>query len=100
ERRTAAGIGRRSAQEKLTALLAERHAAEEELADAAGKREAAIKALYRLQGATERIAIRQEGAQSLLAGLRGDLGEAEAASSEVTDESTVGLERTTADATA
>jgi hypothetical protein len=34
------------AQEKLQALLAERHAAEEELADAAGRREAAIKALY------------------------------------------------------
>ena len=100
ERKTAAGIGRRSAQEKLTALLAERHAAEEELADAAGKREAAIKALYRLQGATERITIRQEGAQSLLAGLRGDLGEAEAAASEVTDESTRELERTTAEATA
>ncbi len=100
ERKTAAGIGRRSAQEKLTALLAERHAAEEELADAAGKREAAIKALYRLQGATERITIRQEGAQSLLAGLRGDLGEAEAAASEVTDESARELERTTADATA
>ena len=100
ERKTAAGIGRRSAQEKLTALLADRHAAEEELADAAGKREAAIKALYRLQGATERITIRQEGAQSLLAGLRGDLGEAEAAASEVTDESARELERTTADATA
>ena len=100
ERKTAAAIGRRSAQEKLTALLAERHAAEEELADAAGKREAAIKALYRLQGATERIALRQEGAQSLLAGLRGELGEAEAAASEVTDESTRELERATADATA
>src|SRR5688572_26937264 len=49
ERRTAAGIGRRSAHEKLQALLAARQAAEDELADAAGKREAAIKALYRLQ---------------------------------------------------
>jgi chromosome segregation protein len=100
ERRTAAGIGRRSAQEKLTALLAERHAAEEELADAAGKREAAIKALYRLQSATERIALRQEGAHTLLAGLRGELGEAEAAASEVTDETTRELERATAEATA
>ncbi len=100
ERRTAAGLGRRSAQEKLSALLAERHAAEEELADAAGKREAAIKALYRLQSATERIALRQEGAQSLLAGLRGELGEAEAAASEVTDETTRELERATAEATA
>ena len=93
ERKTAAGIGRRSAQERLQALLAERHAAEEELADAAGRREAAIKALYRLQGATERIALRQEGAQSLLGRLRGELGEAEAAASEATDESTPELER-------
>jgi chromosome segregation protein len=100
ERKTAAALGRRSAQEKLTALLAERHAAEEELADAAGRRETAIKALYRLQGATERIALRQEGAQGLLSGLRGELGEAEAAASAVTDESTRELERATADATA
>ncbi len=100
ERKTAAGLARRGAQEKLTALLAERHAAEEELADAAGKREAAIKALYRLQGATERIAIRQEGAQALLAGVKGDLGEAEAAASEVTDASTRELERASAEATA
>ena len=100
ERKTAAGLGRRSAQEKLTALLAERHAAEEELADAAGKREAAIKALYRLQSATERLALRQEGSQALLGGLRGELGEAETAASEVTDESTRELERATAEATA
>ena len=63
-------LGPPSAQEKLTALLAERHAAEEELADAAGRREAAIKALYRLQGATERIALRQEGAQACSPALR------------------------------
>ena len=100
ERKTAAALGRRSAQEKLTALLGERHAAEEELADAAGRRETSIKALYRLQGATERIALRQEGAQGLLSGLRGDLGEAEAAANEVTDESTRELEQATADATA
>ena len=68
ERKTAAGIGRRSAQERLQALLADRQAAEEELADAAGRREAAIKALYRLQGATERIALRQEGAPSCWSG--------------------------------
>ena len=78
ERKTAAGIGRRGAQEKLQALLTERQAAEDELADAAGKREAAIKALYRLQSATERIALRQEGAQELLERLRADLGDAEA----------------------
>jgi chromosome segregation protein len=100
ERKTAAALGRRRAQEQLTALLAERHAAEEELADAAGSREAAVKALYRLQSATERIALRREGAQALLAGLRGDLGEAEAATNEITDSSTRELERNTVDATA
>ena len=100
ERKTAAGLARRSAQEKLTALLAARHAAEEELADAAGGREAAIKALYRLQAATERIALRQEGSQALVAGLRRDLGEAEAAASDITDGSARELERASAEATA
>ncbi len=100
ERKTAAGIARRSAQEKLQALLAERHAAEEELADAAGRREAAIKALYRLQAATERIALRQEGSNGLLARLRADLEDAEAAATERTDDSALELERTVAQATA
>ena len=100
ERKTAAALARRAAQEKLTALLAERHAAEEELADAAGKRELAVKALYRLQGASERVALRQEGAQTLLARLRGDLGEAEAAAQEATDETARELERAAAEATA
>ncbi|MEO5575543.1 MAG: AAA family ATPase [Gaiellaceae bacterium] len=100
ERKTAAGLARRRAQEKLTALLADRQGAEEELADTAGRRESAIKALYRLQGAAERIALRQEGTQTLLAGLRGDLGEAEASASEATDESTRELQRVAAEATA
>jgi chromosome segregation protein len=100
ERKTAAALARRSAQEKLQALLAERHAAEEELADAAGRREAAIKALYRLQGAAERIALRQEGAEGLLVRLRADLGEAEEAATERTDEAALELERAVAEATA
>ncbi|MDX6398721.1 MAG: chromosome segregation protein, partial [Gaiellaceae bacterium] len=100
ERKTAAGLGRRSAQERLQALLAERQAAEEELADAAGRRESAIKALYRLQGAGERIALRQEGAQSLIERLRADLGEAEAALDEKTDESLRELEQAAAAAAA
>ena len=100
ERKTAAGLRRRRAQEQLTALLAERHAAEEELADAAGSREAAVKALYRLQGATERIALRREGAQALVASLRGALGEAEAAAREITDATTRELEQAAAEATA
>ena len=99
ERKTAAGIARRSAQEKLAGLLAERQAAEEELADAAGRREAAIKALYRLQGASERIALRQEGAQALLARLRTDLGEVDAAAAAPDDDSAE-LDRAVAEATA
>ena len=73
ERKTAAGIGRRGAHERLQALLTERQAAEDELADTAGRRESAIKALYRLQSATERLALRQEGANTLLARLRADV---------------------------
>jgi chromosome segregation protein len=76
ERKAAAALARRGTQEKLTALLAERQAAEEELADAAGRRELAVKALYRLQGATERIAIRREGADALLGGARTALAQA------------------------
>ena len=53
-----------------------------------------------MQGATERIALRQEGAESLLAGLRDDLGEAESAARDVTSESMRGLEQAAADATA
>ena len=100
ERKTAAVIGRRSAQEKLQALLTERQAAEEELADAAGRREVAIKALYRLQGATERIVLRQEGTHELLQRLRADVGDAEAAATAPTDPSTVALEQAAAEATA
>ena len=73
ERKTAAAIARRSAQSRLQALLEERRAAEEELADAAGRRESSVKALYRLQGASERVALRQEGATALLARLREEL---------------------------
>ena len=89
ERKAAAGIGRRGAHERLQTLLTERQAAEDELADAAGRREAAIKGLYRLQGATERIALRQESTQELLGRLRADLGDVEAAATGHTDASTL-----------
>ncbi len=55
---------------KLEALLAERHRAEEELADAAGKREAATAALYRLKSAGERLELRRESASALVESLR------------------------------
>ncbi len=100
ERRTAAGIARTRTQAGLQGLLEERHAAEEELEDAAGRREASVKALYRLQGATERIALRREGAGALLARLRGDLGAAEAAAAAPADGRLQELERAALEATA
>jgi chromosome segregation protein len=70
ERRTAADHARRRSESKLEDLLAERNRAEEELADAAGRREGATAALYRLRSAGERVALRHESASALLASLR------------------------------
>ncbi|MBM3678787.1 MAG: hypothetical protein FJW96_13060, partial [Actinobacteria bacterium] len=70
DRRQAALLARRSAQEKLGDLLQERETAEEELSDAAGRREAAVSALYRLQGAAERLALRREAAGAVESRLR------------------------------
>jgi chromosome segregation protein len=70
ERRTAAGLARRRADERLEALLADRQRAEEELADAAGGREAATATLYRLRSAAERLALRRESAETLVERLR------------------------------
>ena len=72
-RRAAATLGKRAAEEKLEAVLTERGRAEEELADAAGGREQALQALYRLRSAAERVAMRRESAQSLVARMRGEL---------------------------
>jgi chromosome segregation protein len=73
ERRAAASLARRAADERLEALLAERGKAEEELADAAGRREEATAALYRVRSAAERLALRREAAEALAARLRGVL---------------------------
>jgi chromosome segregation protein len=73
ERRAAATLARHAADERLEALLAERGKAEEELADAAGRREQATAALYRLRSAAERIGLRREAAQELVGRLRGEL---------------------------
>ena len=70
ERRTAADHARRRSDAKLDDLLHERRRAEEELADAAGRREAATAALYRLRSAAERVALRRESVVALLASLR------------------------------
>jgi chromosome segregation protein len=100
DRRQAAALARRSAQERLSALLAEREQAEEELSDAAGRREAALGAQYRLQGARERLAIRRESAAGLEARLREDLAEVERARQERSDGAVRALEEVAAGAAA
>ena len=67
------------AEEALEALRGERSTVEAELADVAGGREGANKALYRLGGVRERIALRSEAAAALREALRVELAEAEAA---------------------
>jgi chromosome segregation protein len=69
-RRTSAASGRCGVEERLEALLAERGRAEEELADAAGAREQALQALYRLRSAAERIEMRRESAEARVHRLR------------------------------
>jgi len=73
ERRDAAALARRGAQSRLEALLADRARAEDELSDAAGRREAAVAALYRLQGGRERLALRSESAAALRERLTAEL---------------------------
>jgi chromosome segregation ATPase len=69
ERRAATDHARRRSDSKLEDLLAERHRAEEELADAAGRRESATAALYRLRSAAERVSLRCESAVGLVQSL-------------------------------
>jgi chromosome segregation protein len=72
DRRAAAALARRRVGERLEALLAERNRAEEELTDAAGRREEATAALYRLRSAAERVGLRRENAEALLQEVRAD----------------------------
>ena len=72
-RRDAAALARRGAQSRLEGLLADRTRAEDELSDAAGRREAAVAALYRLQGGIERLGLRGEAAAALLERFRSEV---------------------------
>ena len=65
-RRDSAALVRRGVQGRLEGLLADRGRAEDELSDAAGRREGALAALYRLRGGTERLALRAESIATLL----------------------------------
>jgi chromosome segregation protein len=93
ERRAAAALARRGAAERLDALLAERQAAEEELGDAAGRREAALGSLYRLRSARERLDVRRESAEALLARTRAELDELERAAAAQDDSVLATLEQ-------
>ena len=73
ERRDAAALARRGAQSRLEGLLGDRTRAEDELSDAAGRRETAVAALYRLQGGSERLAMRAESATQLRERLEAEL---------------------------
>jgi chromosome segregation protein len=73
ERRGGAVSARAEVESRLEALLAERGKAEEELADAAGAREQALQALYRLRSAAERLELRRESAEAQLGRLRDEL---------------------------
>ena len=72
QRRDAAAFTRRGAQGRLEGLLADRARAEDELSDAAGRREAAVAARYRLQGGSERLELRAESATALLERFRSE----------------------------
>src|SRR5438128_9814321 len=82
ERRTAAGLARRRSDERLEALLVERRTSEDELEDAAGRREAATAALYRMRSGAERLAVRSEAIGRLVEPLRRDADESERAAAE------------------
>jgi len=97
DRRAAAAIGKRGAEERLDSVLAERGRAEEELADAAGRREQGMQALYRLRSAAERLAIRRESASGLLEQTRSELAAVSSDSGEPGLE-TAELERAALDA--
>ena len=100
ERRSAAALARRTTQERLSAVLSDREAAEIELSDAAGAREGALGALYRLQGAGERLAVRSEALEGLAARLGEDLAEAERALVSRSDETVRALEEASRQAAA
>ena len=72
ERREAATLARNRTGKELEALLGERDRVEGELVGAAGGREEATAALYRLKSAAERLEHRRESAQALAARLRAD----------------------------
>ncbi len=66
-RRAQAAISRKALEAQLEALLVNRSSVEEELTDAAGAREGATAALYRLRADSERLELRRETLGALAA---------------------------------
>jgi chromosome segregation protein len=97
-RRDDAALARRGAQSRLETLLADRARAEDELSDAAGRREAALAAQYRLQGGSDRLSLRGESAAALRDRLEAEL--AALVPSETGTVDVAGLERTAAETAA
>jgi chromosome segregation protein len=95
-RRDSAALVRRGVQGRLEGLLSDRARAEDELSDAAGQREGALSALYRLQGGAERLALRGESATALDERLRAE--RAGLPTSEPGGREVAGLERAANDA--
>ncbi len=69
-RRASTGGAKKAVEARLEGVLAERGQAEEQLADAAGGREQALQALYRLRSAVERLDLRRESAAARVGRLR------------------------------
>jgi chromosome segregation protein len=72
ERKEGATLARNRTAKELEGLLVERDRVEGELVGAAGGREEATAALYRLKSATERLEHRRESAETLAGRLRAD----------------------------
>ena len=92
ERRTAASLARRSRRGGSRRCWASARAPRSSSPDAAGARESALGALYRLQGAGERLTVRGESVAGLAARLHHDLSDAELAAQARTDETLRALE--------
>ena len=91
ERRTAAALARRSAQDRLASVLASRESVEAEFPTPPAAGRPALAALSRLQGAGER-SVRGESAAMVAGRLRGDLAEALRARESRSDEAVQALE--------
>ncbi len=86
ERKKAASLARQGAQSRLEGLLGDRARAEDELSDAAGRRESAVAALYRLQGGSERLGLRAESAVALVERFEAEVPASPDSSAAVADE--------------